>query len=269
MRIDIYPHYITWETELSGAYSFQKHISKKKFERIQRSLRIIAASDYSFQVDSVDQLYLEKFFPIYKQQIEHKPHATIFDVAGVLAKKQSQGRKYEAISLSKNGDLQGGMIYSLRPNSLNVAFRIFPHLLTARLPIAPSYIAEHYLFNRALALGKEKIIHGRDRNPYGENSGLGVAEFKLSLGLIPYVSKSPRNQFRADTKPDPKNDTLVLLGEKSGERIEKAILLSHSPATTTEKYSGLFHQKTIAMTLQPLIHSAHRAESRLPNVARL
>lgn len=249
----VYPLFVTWRMDLGTAHEFADLISKKQAQRVKKALALLASSDYRFAVDTVDADYLNQFVPPYEGNIGQKKHATVFNVRDTILEKQKTGRVYESISLRKGDTLLGGVIYSIRERSVSVAYRTFPHKLFVHLPISCSYIAEHYLVARALELHKKKISHGRDINVYGQNSDIGLADYKLRIGATPYASLTPRNEFKDVTTLHVTDDTLVLLATERSQRVSQAVLYSRLDETAAaEKYNGLLKQKLVTIALQPI-----------------
>jgi hypothetical protein len=74
--------------------------------------------------------------------------------------------------------------------------------------------------------GKTIISHGKDRNPYGLNSAIGMAGFKLSVGCRP--SNVTDGTYEIHTLDTDKltEDCLILEQPKEGTDITKAYLVT-------------------------------------------
>lgn len=246
-----YPHYIAWRTELHGLESFSDLISREKSKRLYKSLNLIENSTYRILTEIVDDKFLREFVPLYTKNIQTKKHGNVFDVKTAIERNLQRGIIYESISLRHNHNLLGALIYSLRKKSLSVAYRIFPHHLILKLPLSSSYIGEHYLVKQALSHQRRFITHGRDRNLYGPNSSIGVAEFKLSVGSRPYVSSAATNNFYPVSLLQAHEDTLMFLGSRPKEAITHGILfIPERTNSTLEKYASLLKQNIVSITTQ-------------------
>ena len=94
------------------------------------------------------------------------------------------------MSLYENGTPIGGTIFSLTGNKLSIAYRTYQNnWTTAALQANPSAYTEYLLNQEAINQGKEVMIHGKDRNPYGLNSSIGLANFKFAAGCQPELPK--------------------------------------------------------------------------------
>lgn len=212
-----------------------------------------AMPQYKFITEEVTNEYLDRFVPLYEHHISTRNHGVIFNVRGKITQGLSKGKKYESISLFEGDMFLGGLIYSLNSQTISAAYRVFPHVLKIKLPISCSYVAEKYLLERALALGKKTIIHGRDHNVYGLHSAIGLVEYKIRIGCVPYVSKFIENNFHDVKEINPTEDTFVFLGNGIGRQITEGILFStHSPEITTQKYNVLFSQTTVKVSVRSI-----------------
>lgn len=252
MAIALYPSYVAWQIALAPNQGFFDLTSQENTRRIKKALAVFEASTYRFQIDQVDSTYLDAFVPLYENHIQKRQHAAISAVRQNIGDNVVAGRVYESISLLKDGNLIGGLVYSVRSQALGVAYRVFPHTLDFRLPVSCSYVAEYYLVARAKELGKSTIIHGRDRNPYGLNAAIGLADYKLRVGALPFVSTSAHNKFQTiDTLLDAGENVLVFLGEEPGQPITKALLFIVSDAADVERrYAGLIKQTRVTIDVR-------------------
>lgn len=252
MTDNYYPTYIAWKMNLVNGHSNELMVGVDTAYRIKKTAQKLsdASLGYRFLIEDVTSSYLDQFMPLYDSFMAQKEGGTVFDVRNKIAFGQAAGKTYEAISLYENETLLGGLLYSLNDTYLGVAYRVFPHQLKLKLPISCSYVAEQKLIERARELHKETIVHGRDRNKYGVNSSIGLAEYKIRIGCVPYISASPENEFHllADLKPT--KDTLVFLGNRAGEEIKDGVLFSiFSREELQKKYGSLLKQTTIPITI--------------------
>lgn len=127
--------------------------------------------------------------------------------------------------LHDQGAYVGGTIFSLTEKSISVAYRShetkWPH---AALLASPALCAEYLLMQHALELGKIRISHGKDRNPYGMNASIGLAIWKLAIGCLP-VKSNDAEMKTLDTETVAE-DMLVLVYPGEARRIREAYLLT-------------------------------------------
>lgn len=239
-----YPNFLTWKLSLVHVSGLEDVIRRQQALRVRKAGAILNEANYRFVVQVVDQAFLGRFIPIYIRHISAKAHGEIFDVRTTLEANQQKGFLYEVISLWRHEHLLGGLIYNVHADRLSVAYRVFPYQLPERLPISCGYVAEQYLLERALALGKDWIVHGKDHNPYGPYSTIGLARYKLSVGYCPFVSRAPELTFGLVDELCLTEDALVFLGDAPDERITRALLFMQ-PATPATQYQALFRYPSV------------------------
>ena len=99
---------------------------------------------------------------------------------------------------------------------------------------------------------KSFIFHGRDRNGYGKHSNIGLVEYKLRIGCLPFVSASPQNEMLT-LDAFSGNDELYFMGQGPNEPLKKSVLLSSSSETVLyQTYPVLFdYQSVIGLEIIP------------------
>lgn len=248
----LYPTYITWSLELRGLKNFRQVLGKDRDRKLRRTLERMEAAHYRFSVDPLESTYLEKFIPLYEEGM-HQRRGTIFDVRSDIDQTIRIGGSFETISLFKKNAFLGGLIFSVTPQAISAAFQIFPQTFSEKFPLNASYVADYYLFQRAIALGKSKIFRGFDRNLYGypTHSAIGVADYKFRLGYAPVASSSGDNNFQELEQISPsKTDVLVLLASQRDEPISKALLLTPQEELEAQRvYAGIFQQRKVRVKI--------------------
>lgn len=248
-----YPRYLSWKIILSKGKIVEDYFSSKTKKRIKKSFPLLSEAGYVFKKVQVDRAFLEIFLPLYEKLISQKERGTVFDVKKVVQEGWEKGRDYGAFALyNKKEELQGALLYSIREESLSSAYRVFPNDFIVPLPIGLGYVCEFLFFEEAIAQEKSFISHGRDRNGYGRHSNIGLAEYKLRIGCLPFVSTSPQNELLTlDTFSG--NDELYFLGQEPDEQMKQAFLLSaHSEISLRQMYPMLFeYQSVIGLEIIP------------------
>jgi len=249
----LYPSHIAWRVSWGGVGDIDEIWGLETSKRVAKAKERLAAAavPYRFVVGEMTNEWLDRFVPLYEEYIGAKENGTVFDIRNKITTNQAVGKKYEAISLWQGDVFLGGVIYSLGVKALHVAYRVFPRQLDIKLPISCSYVAEDYLYRRAFELQKHGIVHGKDRNPYGINSAIGLAEYKLKVGCAPWVSQSEAVVFSDATELRADQEALVFLGKEKGIKITEAILFSdRSPEELHKIYGVLFSQSAVQVRLE-------------------
>ncbi len=259
----IYPQYITWKIDISAKKNALFCFPEKTAKKIQKSQERLNQAGYQFVFEPVDMKYMDKFTPLYVDNVSTKTNPKVFDVKTEIEKRIFQGIVLEALSLYKENKYLGGCIYMIYPERISYIYRTFTKIFDLSLPINAAMVADYLVYQRAIDYDKHMIFHGRDRNLYGLHSDIGVAEFKLHSGCAPYVSKHENQTFFSRTVGDDfgtqiqtiegthfileqnfnksKEAVLIFLGEKSEEKIKNALLfVKNKNEELLKKYNYLF-----------------------------
>lgn len=231
-----YPHHIRWKLFLDthiDPYDFfigsMKKRVKKTVEKLQQQ------NVYEFRHEIVTKEYIERFLPIYQELISSKENPLVFDIASSIVLSDDAKYKYESVSLYQNDIFVGGVIYSNREDSFFVGYKAFPRTFDFSAQSTPTKVAEYYLIQKAQQEKKEYMSHGKDRNRYGLYSSIGLAQFKMSIGCLPYVEEKTEIYKNVSFESSVNTDVLVFLGDTINERITQAILFSSQDETTAKK----------------------------------
>lgn len=211
---------------------------QKKLKHTLNKLKEHSEIDYKFE--PLDKGFFEWWTPMYEERINSKDNPKIFDVEHATLNNPKSGRKYFSLTISENGEHIGGVVFSTNTNTLYFAYRtIIFDWKTAKLRAAPSLLAEYLLARHAHQLGLKIISHGIDRNPYGINSGIGLAAFKLSTGCSPELTDRPTETASLDTNNVTRDIFVMKCPEEAvpGARITKAYLIADSAGI--EKWQSL------------------------------
>ncbi len=139
--------------------------------------------------------------------------------------KKDTPYSYYALILKEDGIPIGATIFSERKHTLSIAYRIYPNSWTmGSMQANPSLYTEYLINMYAAERGFTMISHGRDRNPYGPNSYVGLAGFKLSIGCAAYIplKSIPVEEFDTDNA---QCDTFIFEYPQEGRRITKGYLI--------------------------------------------
>lgn len=246
----MYPHYICWKIDISKVSDADHIFGSRTGKKLRKARELLLKSPYIFKVESVTEALLDAFTPLYEENIGTKKNAAIFPVKDRIMKSIRNGENQEMVSLYEHGTFVGGMIYNIKEQNVSVSFKVFPKTPSIKLPVNLSILAEYMLITRALELGKPTIVHGRDRNAYGQNSNIGLAMYKLQIGSVPYVSATKENPSHDEHTAIFSEDTLIFLAPKEGDKITRATLYTNkSEETARTDYHTLFTRPYLETTI--------------------
>lgn len=182
--------------------------------------------DYTISntVAPLDANFLDWFIPLYETRINEKTNPRVFDIRTKTLGSKNPG-KYFSMSLREHDEIVGGTIFSYRDGKMSIAYRTYANTwINANLPANPSAYTEFLINQYAVEVGAHTIIHGKDRNPYGLNSSIGLANFKLAAGCRPEL---PKKFEVATIDTDTLTiDALILAYPEIGTAITKAYLVT-------------------------------------------
>lgn len=224
----LYPSKVRWVKEIHPdiLLDFGKSTAKKivKFND--------QVPDHAIQhsITPLDQSFLDWFTPMYENTLSSKQNPNIHNVYETTLGRTDITYTYSALTLEENGVPIGGTIFALRENFLSMVYRTYPkNWTTFKGACTPAMYAEYIITKYAQESGKARLIHGTDRNPYGVNSSIGVAIFKISVGSwIELPTKKYEVQALDTTTLT--TDAFVLEMPDSGQRITRGHLIC-SPET--------------------------------------
>lgn len=220
-----YPGHHRWMRDISAGADIG--VSGRIVKLINRSLPQLASQGIVTTVEPLNADFFNEFTPMYVENISSKENALVHDVRAMTLDKERSDLQYFGYSIRENGSYIGGTIFSLRSDRVSYAYRIFQKDWNeAKLPANPALIAEHMIADFARSQGRNLLSHGKDRNPYGLNSAIGMAIFKLSVGCHPSnVTDGTYEIHTIDTATLTK-DCLILEQPKEGTTITKAYLVT-------------------------------------------
>jgi len=198
-------------------------LGKNNKSRVRSTVNNLIGSGIEHEIKPLDQSTLDWFVPMYQEKISTKDNPKIFDIYGTTLGKESK-YQYFALILYEYGKPIGATIFSERKSLLSIAYRIFPNQWESHsFQANPSLYTEYLLNKYGWERGYKKLSHGRDRNPYGLNSHIGLAVFKLSVGCKAFLPSADYVVDEMDLE-EINEDILLLVHPEEGEQITKAIL---------------------------------------------
>lgn len=220
-----YPSHHRWMRDISDGTEIG--FSGRIIKMISSSIPLLSQNNIVSTIEPLTDSFFEDFTPAYLANIGNKANALVNDVYATTLGKTDSKVPYFGFSLRENGKYIGGTIFSLRSDRISYAYRTFlKDWNEAKLKANPALIGEHMIATFAYGQGKTLISHGKDRNPYGRNSAIGMAGFKLSVGCRPSnVTDSTYEIHTLDTDTLTE-DCLILEQPKEGTSITKAYLIT-------------------------------------------
>lgn len=200
------------------------HYGKSDRKKLRKSLKCAPVQGVNFEFSLLDQTFFEWFAPMYEKIIGNKKHAHLFDVMGVLRNSSEQSFGYRTLTVRDNGNIVGGCIFNDFGWYFSVAYRIYEqHWPVAKLPATPAFLGELQLDMYTKEQKRKMLTHGRDRNPYGLNSAIGLSIFKLAVGCRPRTALT--HDVRHIETNDITEDCLILHYPTEGRKITEATLI--------------------------------------------
>ncbi len=231
-----YPSHVRWFREVAS--DPLQYLGGSNGKKIQSSITQMDDMGVYWLLAPLTDVFFEKFTPLYEKIIGEKQNGVSHDVYNKTLGKDFIEFPYYGLSLFDSGTYVGGTIFSVREDRVAYAFRAYErNWPKAKLKAGPALIAEFAVAEFAAQRKLKYISHGRDRNPYGLNSAIGLAIFKLSVGCKPLVTEDCTLETLETSELTV--DTLVLITPPAGEDfINQALLV------TTKANESLYEQVT-------------------------
>lgn len=212
-------------------------------KKIKDTLKKVSATDVAFVIEPLSDEFLSWWSPMYQAHISSKDNPRVFNVREKTLANTGSGKAYFSLTLMEGEDRLGGVIFSLNDDVLFFCHRTLAYdWKRSGLRASPSLFVEYLLAEHAREIGMKQISHGVDRNPYGLNSSIGLAGFKLSTGCRPQLAKK-YEVSTLDTQ-DLNRDALILALPNEPEEhanITKAYLVADKAGI--EKWSPVLKYK--------------------------
>lgn len=218
-----YASHHRWRKNLQhdGAEGFGKNATAK----IKSTLNKIDPAVIEYKIAPLDEEFVEWFTPIYEDRINEKDNPKIFAIKDLLDNTE---RQYYYLKLLENNTPLGATTFRFDETNkvCVIAYRIYENRWkNSKLQAQPSLFTEYLLCEHALKKDMRELSHGMDRNPYGLNSSIGLAAFKLSVGCKP--RKSGEYEVKSINTDEIKTDAFILeYPGKETEEIKKAYLVT-------------------------------------------
>lgn len=213
--------------------------SQKNKKRILSTLKRMTEEEICFSIKPLDESFLTWFEPRYQKVISSKQNPHIHDIKSKTLENLQSESEYFSLTITQKDINVGGIIFGVRTDSVMIAYKIFDNnWIQGTLQASPTLLAEYVICQHAYELKKEQISHGKDRNPYGINASIGLANYKLSVGYQAFISEEmdvvPENFLVPEQI---KNDILILHYPKEGKKITDASLFTRDD--NKDKYAQI------------------------------
>ncbi len=228
-----YPNTHSWFKPVK-ADSFS-HYGNSDRKRLIKTLAAAKSFDIRTVIEPANDAFFAWFLPLYTNTIKTKKNGQVWDV---YSKTMGNPKHtYYTLTVYEKDAPIGGCIFSDREKHHSIAYRMYEREWHFADGLAnPALYGEFILDEYSFSKNKERLVHGQDRNPYGINSAIGLAMFKLSVGcsvkLAPIYEKLSLETTETDT------DILVLHYPTTGNLISEATLCTTND--NLSKYTQLF-----------------------------
>jgi hypothetical protein len=242
----IYPDKIKWSVDLTNKAPSEVFLSKSYRKDANIIIDDLTRNNYSLQVEVVDEDFFRDFVPLYTSYIASLKNAKVHDIKEHISNSGLAG-EYKAIVLRKNGLFIGAEIYRINRNVFSISYQVLPHELDFSIKTNLSVAIEYFAISHAIEKKAFNYVVGKDRNCYGQNAKIGLAQYKLNIGALPYISKSADMiELDADTYK-PEVDSLIFYTDILDQNfLNKALLYTNLSASEIKnKYGALFKQVKI------------------------
>ena len=216
-----YPTQVIWKKSLPFPTALE-NFSKKHTKRIQFVIDRLSEYTITHTITPIDTEFLDWFKTHYINSISHKTNPNVADIDAMLEPYDIPLQCY-GLKIMEAGQVVGGAIYINKKNRVTTALKVFNGgWYGGNLPASPTLYSEYLLYTHARNCGYSLISHGKDSNPYGLNSDIGLCAYKLSLGYTPFLDKNCENGSIERTEIQ--TDCLILQYPSSGKIITEALL---------------------------------------------
>jgi hypothetical protein len=209
---------------------------KNSTKKLKSCLDNVETLRLSHKFGELDENFFTWFQPMYDTQIANRKNFGGYDIFATTLGKADCQHTYQTLTLLENGTPIGGAIFTRRKVRVSIVYRaFFGKFVNGKTRCTPALYAEYLLHKEALRLKLPDLTHGADKNPYGINSAIGLAIFKLSVGCTARLQRQrERHQIDITTLTQ---DALVLEYPETGDVITKGHLVT--TRANQEKYEQL------------------------------
>jgi len=233
----IYPRHISWVQFLDKNIDIASHFHGRMKMKVPKGIAIFEAMDQTVELADLDintnfQAFAEKYEKIMSLKVSHLP-------INIKERLFQSDKSYKLLNLTVNGTYLGGTVFRIHNDTLCIAYAAAEHGSVGRTGLNAKDITEYYLKKLAIETGLTKIVHGRDRNLYGDTgSNIGLAMIKSGYGMQPVYSRAAGTIIHKSYEWAGK-DPVVIFGSESDEKIDKVFIFTKDKEGFIVKFGKL------------------------------
>lgn len=194
-------------------------------KKVKACLASLEANKITHEFTPLDEDFFQWFQEMYDTQIGTRKNFGGQKIVESTLHRTESKHPYFSLTLKQDGKEVGGAIFTQRKDRISLVYRAFlAKFPEHNLRATPALYAEYLLHVEALRLGLPDFAHGADKNPYGINSAIGLATFKLSVGCTARLQRQ-RDPHQIETESIDQ-DALILELPEQGEIITDAHLIT-------------------------------------------
>jgi hypothetical protein len=213
------------------------HYGKNDQRRLRKTISLAEASEIRMEIRPADASFFEWFTPLYNQSISAKRNPQLHDIKQILTNEYPLAVGQFTLTLYEKDRPVGGCIFTDYGWYHSIAYRVYlPDWREAKAPASPALYGEYLLDKYSHEQQRKMLTHGRDRNPYGINSSIGLCIFKLAAGCAARTALT--HEVRVLDTDTVHEDCLVLHLPEKKRKISEATLICTE--ATKDKYTQLF-----------------------------
>ncbi len=131
--------------------------------------------------------------------------------------KIKMGKKVGGIFLFYKGKFLGGNVFTRTDENFTVCYGIVEKIKFPNWSLGA--IVDFLCIKYAIDEGCKRVGFGQDNNLYGYHLSTGLLQYKLNLGLTPYIKDNTKIYSTKFVNTDKLNNTIAFLGIKNGKNV--------------------------------------------------
>jgi len=233
----IYPSHLSWVQFLDKNIDIASHFHGRMKMKVPKGIAIFEAMDQTVELADLDintnfQAFAEKYEKTMSLKVNRLP-------INIKERLFQSDKSYKLLNITVNRTYLGGTIFRVNNDTLSIAFAAAEHGSVGRTDLNAKDITEYYLKKLAIETGLAKMVHGRDRNLYGDTgSNIGLAMIKCGYGMRPVYTNAADTIVHKSYEWAGKAP-VVIFGSESEEKIDKVFIFTKDKEYFTVKYGKL------------------------------
>jgi hypothetical protein len=241
-----YSDKIQWKIEIETTFVDPIILSKSFKSDIKNTLSQLESHNYKIEIETVSDSFFDEFEPVYSKFILTKSNPQSFNTRDKVLTSILPGI-YKAFVIRKNRVFVGALIFREFQDLISCAYKVFPHKLDFYYRSNLAAVVDYFGLDYAIKYNFKTYSLGKDRNIYGQNTEIGLARYKISIGALPYISKVAKMVTLDTEMYKPEADSLIFYTDIPDQiSLNKALLYTNLPESEIKnKYGALFKQEKI------------------------